>query len=213
MKKIAFSFLAVLMANLVSAQCDKCSAITAGYDGTTLTLLDGVCATLTYPVTSGDCGVSTNTATDKDSDGDGVIDSKDLCPTKAGLSKYKGCPEPDAATKAALEDAIAGVQFETGSDVITKESYPKLDKVSELMMLNKKFKLYLEGHTDNVGDKAFNITLSQKRAAACKSYLVGKGISVKRISSEGFGEADPIADNSTEEGRAKNRRVDFVIKF
>lgn len=51
MKKIAFSFLAVLMANLVSAQCDKCSAITAGYDGTTLTLLDGVCATLTYPVT------------------------------------------------------------------------------------------------------------------------------------------------------------------
>jgi outer membrane protein OmpA-like peptidoglycan-associated protein len=70
----------------------------------------------------------------------------------------------------------------------------------------------IEGHTDNIGKADDNLQLSQNRADACKQYLVKKGIEESRISSVGYGDMRPIADNATEEGRAKNRRTEFNIR-
>ena len=69
----------------------------------------------------------------------------------------------------------------------------------------------VEGHTDNVGDDGFNLTLSRNRAAEVMAYLVDQGVDAGRLTSEGFGDTQPIADNETEEGRATNRRVEFRI--
>ena len=71
----------------------------------------------------------------------------------------------------------------------------------------------IDGHTDNVGVSAANLELSQKRADAVKAYLINKGISAMRLTSTGYGDTQPIADNKTKDGKAKNRRVDFKLTY
>lgn len=153
--------------------------------------------------------------TEKDSDGDGVMDRADKCPgTPKGVKvDIDGCPVVTAETKKILEEAITGVQFETGKDVITTESFPILDNVVKVMKNNPAYKLEINGHTDNQGDDAMNLDLSKRRAAAVKKYLAGKGVEENRMKDQGFGETKPVADNNTAEGRAKNRRVEFKIVF
>jgi hypothetical protein len=86
-----------------------------------------------------------------------------------------------------------------------------LDEVVELLKKNPQIKLRIEGHTDTKGKPAKNLPLSRDRAKAVMDYLTKGGIDASRLSSEGYGQTCPIADNATEQGREKNRRTDFFL--
>lgn len=150
---------------------------------------------------------------DKDSDGDGIVDRSDKCPTVAGIKENAGCPEVKAEVKQVFKEALQGIQFETGSAIIKSTSNTILDKVVKVMNDNKEFNLLINGHTDNVGADALNLSLSQKRADAVKSYLVSKGINAAKMTATGYGETQPVSENTTANGRAQNRRVEFLVKF
>ena len=148
-----------------------------------------------------------------DSDGDGIRDQDDTCPRIAGISGNNGCPEVKEEVKEALDLAVKNIQFNSGSDVLKTSSYASLNRVAELMSENTAFGLKLSGYTDNTGNMDSNLELSKRRAAAAKAYLEARGISADRLTSIGFGVANPVADNATREGRAANRRVELEIVF
>jgi outer membrane protein OmpA-like peptidoglycan-associated protein len=115
-------------------------------------------------------------------------------------------------TKKILKEAIEGVNFESSKDIIQKSSYVILDKVVKLLKDNPGYKLQINGHTDSKGSATFNKTLSQKRAIAVKKYLTTHGIAGSRLKTAGYGGERPIADNETDAGKLKNRRVEFIIE-
>src|SRR5512140_636500 len=102
------------------------------------------------------------------------------------------------------------VHFDTAKATIRPESRPVVDQIVALMKTNSALKIRVEGHTDNVGTPASNKALSEARARSVRDAVVGQGIDATRLSAEGFGQDRPVADNRTEEGRAKNRRVELV---
>jgi outer membrane protein OmpA-like peptidoglycan-associated protein len=106
--------------------------------------------------------------------------------------------------------SIYGILFDTGKATIKPESQQCLNEVSKLLKKNASWTMQVEGHTDNIGAKDANMKLSQSRAEAVKSWLAGHGVETSRLSAKGLGDTKPIADNSSEEGRAKNRRVALV---
>lgn len=103
---------------------------------------------------------------------------------------------------------LAGVNFDTAKATIRPESFAQLDAVVDFMVHKKSARVEISGHTDNVGNAGANKTLSEKRAQACRNYLVSKGIDKKRLDAIGFGDEHPIAPNDTDEGRQKNRRIE-----
>jgi OmpA-OmpF porin, OOP family len=103
------------------------------------------------------------------------------------------------------------VFFKLGESNILPDSYEQLDGLLKILKEDLSMKIIVEGHTDNVGDPAQNKRLSIERAYNVREYLIGKGIAGSRIQFKGYGDTKPIADNSTEEGRTLNRRVEFVI--
>lgn len=103
------------------------------------------------------------------------------------------------------------IEFETGSATIRASSYKMLDEIFESAVVAEGLKLGIYGHTDNNGADAVNIPLSEKRAAAVQDYLVRKGLPQGRIEAKGFGSSKPVADNGTEAGRRRNRRVEIVL--
>lgn len=105
-----------------------------------------------------------------------------------------------------------GITFDVGKSVIKPESMGEINRIVKLMQDNPELKFEVQGHTDNTGNAASNQTLSEARAKAIVDKLVELGISASRLSSVGKGQTSPIADNSTDEGKAKNRRVEFVKK-
>ena len=106
--------------------------------------------------------------------------------------------------------ALYGILFDTGKATIKPESAKALAPVGELLTSQASLKLEIQGHTDNVGVAAANLKLSQDRAAAVKAYLVKTfGIAADRLSSVGLGDTKPVGDNKTDDGRAKNRRVEL----
>lgn len=109
-------------------------------------------------------------------------------------------------------DVSETIQFEFSSSRISADSHGVLDELADAITKHPEIKkLRIEGHTDNQGDAPHNLKLSKKRAAAVLKYLVEKGVDRFRLDAEGFGQTKPIAKNETEEGRAQNRRVAFVI--
>jgi OmpA-OmpF porin, OOP family len=106
--------------------------------------------------------------------------------------------------------ALYGIHFETGKAVILPDSETVLSEVAKMLQQNADVKVSIEGHTDNVGSAASNQTLSEKRAQAVASWLTSHGIDAARLKSKGWGASKPVQENSTEEGRAKNRRVELV---
>jgi outer membrane protein OmpA-like peptidoglycan-associated protein/tetratricopeptide (TPR) repeat protein len=128
----------------------------------------------------------------------------------SGLEPYKlEVPLKKPATD--IEVVLSNVFFDVDKFELKAESKLELDK---LVFLLKKFpfmKIEIGGHTDNTGDKARNKALSQSRAKAVKDYLVSKGVDATRLSAIGYGDTKPVADNKTEEGRAKNRRTVFKV--
>jgi outer membrane protein OmpA-like peptidoglycan-associated protein len=150
----------------------------------------------------------------KDTDGDGIPDYEDACPTVPGVKSNKGCPEVKASVKKIFEKALQGIQFESGKDVIKPVSFPILNQIVNVMKENPTYLLQINGHTDNVGKPEANQILSENRAAAVEKYLVNKGgVDEKRLTSQGFGDTQPVAPNDTAANKAKNRRVEFVVKF
>jgi outer membrane protein OmpA-like peptidoglycan-associated protein len=148
-----------------------------------------------------------------DTDGDGVFDNTDKCPDKAGTAQSKGCPviAPAIVQKAKL--AATGINFETGNAKILAASNKNLDQLVDIMSEFPEVVAEIEGHTDNQGDASANKKLSQDRADAVKAYLVGKGINADRLKSIGYGQDVPVADNKTDAGRKKNRRVEFKLNY
>jgi outer membrane protein OmpA-like peptidoglycan-associated protein len=102
------------------------------------------------------------------------------------------------------------INFETGKSEIKSESKPIIDQIYKMLKQNPDLKISIEGHTDNVGSEKSNQTLSESRAKSVMNALVSKGINVIRLKFKGLGQTKPIADNNTEEGKAKNRRVEIV---
>lgn len=102
------------------------------------------------------------------------------------------------------------ILFDTGKSTIKSESQPIIDQIYELLKTNTALKVSVEGHTDNVGTSESNKTLSETRAKAVVDAMITKGIDKSRMVSKGWGQDKPVADNRTDEGRAKNRRVEIV---
>lgn len=164
-----------------------------------------------------------------DSDGDGVPDDLDKCPdTPAGTAvDADGCPlpapkpeckTPEPGQPITLEGCAAGdkivlrgVNFEFNRDVLTVNAKTILDSVSDAMNSATNVRVEVGGHTDAKGTDEYNQALSERRAESVVQYLIGKGIAADRMQSKGYGEAEPIADNETDEGRELNRRVELKI--
>jgi len=150
-----------------------------------------------------------------DTDGDGITDDKDACPKDKGNPdpdpKKNGCPRVFVSESRIV--ILEQVQFKTASDVILKESDDLLSNVARVLTEHPEItKVLVEGHTDNQGTQAYNQNLSERRAASVKKWLVARGkIDTGRLDSKGFGMDRPIAPNDTDDGRQKNRRVEFKI--
>jgi OOP family OmpA-OmpF porin len=141
-----------------------------------------------------------------DSDHDGVPDYLDKCPgTPPGLKvDANGCEIEELVLK--------GVNFETASAKLTADSTAILDGVVAILKMRPNARAEIHGYTDSVGGDAYNLKLSERRAKSVMDYLVEHGIAADGLSAKGFGKADPLASNSSAEGRAQNRRVTVQFK-
>lgn len=117
-----------------------------------------------------------------------------------------------AKDEALILDIAKSIEFETGSSDLTSSTKEKLDELVTYLDKNSKYNISVEAHTDNVGSDEDNLVLSEARANAVKSYLTDNGITDSRIETVAYGERKPKFDNASEEGRAKNRRVELIIK-
>jgi OOP family OmpA-OmpF porin len=117
--------------------------------------------------------------------------------------------QPKAAATKLCSPTVLEIAFDTNKSDIKPAYHGELDKVGEFLKEFPNAKGTIEGHTDNVGDKASNLKLSQRRAESVRSYIIKNfGIAPERISAKGYGLTKPIADNKTKEGKAKNRRIE-----
>lgn len=183
------------------------------------------------PLTPAPAPVPSPAAPPADADGDGVPDANDLCPgTLPGRAvDAQGCEVdgdgdgvrnpadacPDTRQGARVdargceiekEIRLPRVTFEYNSDRLQPEAFATLDEAVETLRMNPDLRIEVAGHTDSSGSDAYNLSLSQRRAEAVRRYLVDHGVT-NALTSRGYGESDPIADNGTEAGRAENRRV------
>ena len=106
--------------------------------------------------------------------------------------------------------AVYGIQFDTGKATLKPESEAALAEIQKLLSTHADWRMRLEGHTDNTGSKEGNQTLSTLRATSVSAWLTAHGIEKIRLSEQGFGDSKPVAGNGTDEGKAKNRRVELV---
>jgi OmpA-OmpF porin, OOP family len=151
---------------------------------------------------------------DLDNDKDTVADAKDQCPNEIGSTSQEplGCPtKPALVVVTDCEVKITQqIHFEFNKDKIRPESFPVLDAVVEALQKNPAIKIEVQGHTDNKGAAAYNKNLSDRRAKSVMKYLLEHGVEMSRLASHGYGFERPLVDNSTEQNRALNRRVQFV---
>jgi outer membrane protein OmpA-like peptidoglycan-associated protein len=147
-----------------------------------------------------------------DTDNDGVNDEDDKCPNEAGPASNFGCPVIDVVIVEKVNKAAENIFFATGSYKLLPKSFKSLKEVVQILKDNPSYKIDVDGYTDITGNEEKNQILSENRANSVKQYLVGNGIDESRITSEGHGINDPIADNKTVAGRAKNRRVEMKLR-
>jgi outer membrane protein OmpA-like peptidoglycan-associated protein len=200
----------------INDELDKCpnQAGTAKYNGCPVPDTDGdgindeedKCPNEAGPASRNGCP-----ATDRDKDG--INDDEDKCPDVPGIASNSGCPDVPANVSKTLGSSAQNISFGAANAKLTARSNASLDQVVTIMNDNPTLRVRIEGHTDNAGNDEVNMKLSTDRAAAVKAYLVNKGISEDRITSEGFGETMPIADNNTATGRAKNRRIEIKVVY
>ncbi|QKF65279.1 OmpA family protein [Campylobacter corcagiensis] len=142
-----------------------------------------------------------------DEDGDGVPDNLDRCPgTPAGtVVDENGCEK-------IIRLDVNSLKFGFDSTKIKPESKHIVREISDFVADKPNYAIRLEGHTDSTGDATYNQGLSERRAAAVKDVLVELGVDANKITTQGYGETQPVATNSTKEGRAQNRRVDAKFR-
>lgn len=148
----------------------------------------------------------------RDQDKDGVPDDQDQCPDKPGPPDNLGCPYKFITVTDRMIVLKQKIFFAFAKAVIQSKSFPLLDEIAQALVDHPTFLIRIEGHTDSIGSAASNLKLSQARANAVREYLIRKGIAPERLKAVGYGEDRPIDDNSTEAGRAVNRRVEFHIE-
>ena len=138
----------------------------------------------------------------RDSDNDGVTDDIDKCPgTPRGVAvDATGCPLKGSVT-------LEGINFEYNSALLTAESRHTLGELAANLKKYPRLRIELQGHTDSVGSDAYNRALSQRRADSVRQYLIDHGVSADRLTARGYGETQPVDNNNTDAGRARNRRV------
>ncbi len=148
-----------------------------------------------------------------DSDGDGIPDLKDQCPMEFGLAELSGCPAKSlTADKSQLIKQFRNIEFETGKAIVrTPDIYDIIEYAIDVMYQYPNSTIILTGHTDSEGDELHNMKLSEARVNTVKRYLTGQGVSEKRIKAVFYGETMPLMENSTEYGKARNRRVEINI--
>lgn len=155
-----------------------------------------------------------------DGDGDGIADKLDACPNERGLpdpiDKTKnGCPKQVRVTTGEIV-ILRQVTFKSGKSSLDQTVDPVSDdlltEVRDVILQHPEIeRIEVQGHADDTGTGDFNKSLSQQRADAVRRWLVGRGIDAKRLVARGYGSTVPVAENTTDEGRQKNRRVQFVI--
>lgn len=150
-----------------------------------------------------------------DNDGDGLTNPEDQCPedpeTRNGFEDGDGCPDEVPPELSDLAGVMEGIRFDTDRDTIKAQSKPMLDNAVGVMKKYDKLRVRIVGHTDSQGGYRHNIDLSKRRAKSVKKYMVDSGIDDSRIETDGVGPDQPIDTNDTAEGRAKNRRIEFLI--
>ena len=151
----------------------------------------------------------------KDSDNDGILDRKDKCPnepeTANGFDDLDGCPDEVPKEVEKFTGVIQGIFFDTGKDTIKPTSESVLDNAAKVLVKYNELKVEIVGHTDDRGNHDSNVDLSKRRAESVKTYLVSKGVGADRVQTRGAGPDEPMADNKTKAGRAKNRRIEFKL--
>ncbi len=161
----------------------------------------------------------------KDYDKDGIADVDDDCPTDPGHKSNRGCPgevkqappPPPKPAKVQVKkdrlDIQETIKFKTGSAKVDPSSYLLLQEIAaSIQTLNPLVRVSIEGHTDNRGSRRLNLKLSKARAHSVMEQLVLFGVQQQRLSAQGFGPDRALASNRTAAGRAKNRRVEFILK-
>jgi len=158
-----------------------------------------------------------------DSDKDGVPDYLDKCPdTPLGVKvDSDGCPPPPPPPAPAPKLVIIekdrqtlNVEFDFDKSTIKKGYYNDINSLVKVMKDYPDLNVVIEGHTDSVGNDAYNKKLSQQRSESVKKYMVENGgIDANRLKAQGFGESKPIASNKTKEGRQQNRRVEAAVDY
>jgi OmpA-OmpF porin, OOP family len=148
-----------------------------------------------------------------DRDQDGVNDELDKCPDQPGPAENQGCPVLKSAINKRAQLVAANVMFDVNSTRLTAGSYPAIKELADSLKTNPDLDLVIEGHTDDIGNPAYNQKLSINRAETVKKVLIKLGIASSRIHTKGYGDFRPVATNDNAEGRAKNRRVVFVFQL
>lgn len=148
-----------------------------------------------------------------DTDGDGVADNEDRCPKVMGTIANKGCPEMTKEEVKKITQIASQLFFETASAKLKTASLYQLDELVKILNKYEYANLSIDGYCDSQGADDYNLTLSQSRTESVKTYLTSKGIMESRLTATGYGETNPVADNKTAAGRAKNRRVELKTSY
>jgi OOP family OmpA-OmpF porin len=148
-----------------------------------------------------------------DKDKDGVNDEQDKCPDLPGVAANNGCPEIKEEVRKRVDVASQNIFFATGSYKLLAKSNKSLNDIAKLLSEDPNLKIDIEGHTDNVGKPEKNKVLSEQRAGSVLNYLKTKGVDESRLVAKGFGQEQPVADNKTAAGKAKNRRVELKLHY
>lgn len=201
---------------LITAQANEVVAVyrLLALSGCLLSRLDVHPEAFGFKKVSGNCCGSDQIT---DVDEDGVPDDQDRCPdTPMGVEvDASGCPKakPVATKSAQVTDTgtmiYRDIKFETGKWDLKPGSYVVLEEIAGWLKSHPQLVVEIQGHTDSTGSKDYNLILSQKRAQEVIIYLKHRGIDAVRLSPQGYGSSQPVADNATAEGRSKNRRVEI----
>jgi len=163
-------------------------------------------------------------AQDGDEDSDGVFDRRDRCPDTPENTPvdHRGCPlpqypvtekvpEPAPQTEVITLSDAGNVLFDFDKSDLTPAAKAQLDTLMDKLRNADVVSIKVIGHTDSKGSDAYNQALSERRASSVAAYLLSQGLAPNKLTSEGRGESEPVADNATDEGRAQNRRVELHI--
>lgn len=140
-----------------------------------------------------------------------VVCKEEPPPTTTTTVPEPVAEEPPPPPKVVEKIVLNGIQFDFDKAVIKDQYYPILDEGIAALAKHPEKSVAVEGYTCSIGAEDYNLRLSEKRAEAVKAYMVEKGIAAEKLSTMGYGEANPVADNETRQGREMNRRVEFKV--